>query len=94
MDSLDRLGSWIDFDSLEKLDSMDTLDSFDTVNSCDSLGSLDTLHCKPSPFDKQFYMANAAILTSNITFLSNQKNIFQLMQMCSFDIHICAFGQD
>jgi hypothetical protein len=39
------------------------------------------LHCKPSPFDKQFCMANTAIYTSNITFQGNQKKIFQPRQI-------------
>ncbi len=34
-------------------------------------------HCKPSPFDKQFCMANTAVFISYITFQSYQKKIFQ-----------------
>jgi hypothetical protein len=39
------------------------------------------MYCKPSPFDKQFFMANTAIFASGITFQSNQKKIFQPRQM-------------
>jgi hypothetical protein len=42
---------------------------------------LTPLHCKPSPFDKQFCMANTAIYTSNITFQGNQKKVFQPRQI-------------
>jgi hypothetical protein len=51
-------------------------------------------HCKPSPFDKQFCMANTAVFISYITFQSYQKKIFQSRQMQIFDILICSFRQD
>jgi hypothetical protein len=52
------------------------------------------LHCKPSPFGKQFCIANTAILTSYITFQSNQKKIIQPRQMWICEILICTFRQD
>ncbi len=52
------------------------------------------VHCKPSPFGKQFCMANTAIFTSYITFQSNQKKIFHPKQMWIYEIFICTFRQD
>jgi hypothetical protein len=34
------------------------------------------IHCKPSHFEKQFWMANTVILTSYITFQRNHNEIF------------------
>jgi hypothetical protein len=34
------------------------------------------LHCKSSPFDKQFCVANTATFSSYITFQSNHQKIF------------------
>ncbi len=39
------------------------------------------VHCKPSPFGKQFCLANTAIFPSYITFQNNQKKIFYPKQM-------------
>jgi hypothetical protein len=52
------------------------------------------IHCKPSPFDKQFCMPNTAVFTSYITFKSYQKKMFQSKQMGIFDTLICSFRQD
>jgi hypothetical protein len=38
-------------------------------------------HCKPSPFDKQFYVANTTMFTLYVTFQSNHKEIFQSRQL-------------
>ncbi len=38
-------------------------------------------HCKPSPFGKQFCLANTAIFSSYITFQNIQKKIFYPKQM-------------
>jgi hypothetical protein len=42
---------------------------------------LEVTHCKSSPFDKQFCMANAAIFTSYIPFQNYPKKIFQSKEM-------------
>jgi hypothetical protein len=47
-------------------------------------GVCNSIHCKPSPFDKQFCMANTAIFTLYTTFLSNQKEIFFSQGKCEF----------
>jgi hypothetical protein len=52
------------------------------------------LHCKPSPFDKQFCMENTSVFISYITFQSYQKKIFQSRQMRIFDILNCSFRLD
>jgi hypothetical protein len=38
-------------------------------------------HCKPSPFGKQFCLANTAIFSSYITFQNIKKKIFYPKQM-------------
>jgi hypothetical protein len=43
--------------------------------------NLITLHCKPSPFGKQFCLAYTAIFPSYITFQNTQKKIFNPKQM-------------
>ncbi len=51
-------------------------------------------HCKPSFFDKQFCMADTAIITPDITFQRNHKEILHTRLMCIYQIHICTFRQD
>ncbi len=52
------------------------------------------IHCKPGLFYKQFCMADAAILTSYITFQRNHKEILHTRLMCIYKIPICTFRQD
>jgi hypothetical protein len=56
--------------------------------------SLSCLHCKPSPFGKQFCLAYTAILPSYITFQNTQQKIFNPKQMWIYEILICTFGEN
>jgi hypothetical protein len=55
---------------------------------------LGRVHCKPSPFSKQFCLAYTATFPSYITFQNNQQKIFNPKQMWIYEILICTFGEN